>query len=144
MVDQIRKKIKQAQGGPAARTLSQFIKFSLVGVSNTLVNYLVFLLLYSLLGLHYLPSAALGWIAGIINSYLLNRRFTFRARHSANLGEGLRFGLVSAGAGVLNLIVLHMLVEWAGMMPELAQVLAIICSYIPNFLFTKLWIFRGR
>lgn len=129
---------------PALRSLGQFIKFSLVGASNTLVTYLVFLLLYDLLGVHYLIASALGWIAGMLNSYLLNRRFTFRVQSSASLGEGLKFGLVSAGAGVLNLVLLHILVQWAGLIPEIAQALAIIGSYLPNFLLTKLWIFRDH
>jgi putative flippase GtrA len=129
---------------PALRSLGQFIKFSLVGVSNTLVTYLVFLLLYSWLGMHYLLASALGWLAGMLNSYLLNRSFTFRVRSAASLGEGFKFALVSAGAGVLNLALLHVLVQWAGLRPEIAQVLAIIGSYLPNFLLTKLWIFRDR
>lgn len=56
------------------------MRFSAVGALNTAVAYLTFtaLVLWGRLA----PSAAhaIGWIVGFLNSYALNRRFTFADR----------------------------------------------------------------
>ncbi len=55
-----------------------FIKFCLVGVVNTLVSYVVYLGLRLLLP--YLLAHVLGWAVGVVVSFLLNCRFTYRVK----------------------------------------------------------------
>lgn len=55
----------------------QFIKFGLVGVSNTLVNYLVYVVFVSL-GVHYVIANALGFIISVLNAYFWGSRFVFK------------------------------------------------------------------
>ncbi|MBR1833882.1 MAG: GtrA family protein [Ruminiclostridium sp.] len=55
----------------------QFIKFGIVGVSNTLVNYLVYLLFFSI-GVPYLIANALGFIVSVLNAYFWGSRFVFK------------------------------------------------------------------
>lgn len=55
----------------------QFIKFGLVGVSNTLVNYLVYVIFVSL-GVHYVIANALGFIISVLNAYFWGSRFVFK------------------------------------------------------------------
>jgi len=63
--------------------LIKFIKFSIVGVSNTLVSLVLFYILFEFLGVYYIIASTLGYIVGLINSYFWNLRWTFRHRHSA-------------------------------------------------------------
>lgn len=55
----------------------QFIKFGLVGVSNTLVNYLVYVIFVAL-GVHYVIANALGFIISVLNAYFWGSRFVFK------------------------------------------------------------------
>ena len=55
----------------------QFIKFGLVGVSNTLVNYLVYVIFVSL-GVHYVIANTLGFIISVLNAYFWGSRFVFK------------------------------------------------------------------
>lgn len=55
----------------------QFIKFGLVGVSNTVVNYVVYLIFVSL-GVQYLIANAIGFIVSVLNAYFWGSRFVFR------------------------------------------------------------------
>ena len=55
----------------------QFIKFGLVGVSNTLVNYIVYIIFVSL-GVHYVIANALGFIISVLNAYFWGSRFVFK------------------------------------------------------------------
>lgn len=98
-------KIKDFLSNPKFLSLSQFIKFCLVGVSNTLISYGVDMLcfykifascefngLISILSkisisvsaqtLNVIFSSLLAFIISVTNSYLLNNRFVFKSGNS--------------------------------------------------------------
>ena len=92
---------KEQQSG-AKRTVIQFIKFNIVGVLNTLVDFLVFQALNLLLGWTYLAQVA-GYCCGIINSYAWNSNWTFRDSRTRSAREKLLFlivNLVSLGVSL--------------------------------------------
>lgn len=60
----------------------QFIKYCMVGVLNTLVTFGVIYLCKSFLGLNLYVSNALGYICGVINSFLCNKSWVFRSSGS--------------------------------------------------------------
>lgn len=59
--------------------LLQFIKYCLVGVLNTLVTLGVIYMCKSFLGWNLYVSNALGYICGVINSFLCNRQWVFQS-----------------------------------------------------------------
>jgi putative flippase GtrA len=121
--------------------MAQFIKFALVGILNSAIQYLVFLLIYRLFGFQYLSASIIGYVAGMTNSYFLNRRWTFASRNQRLLPELGRFvvvNLISLGA---NLGLLFLLVSTGLMVPQWAQVLAITGSTLVNFVLNKAWTF---
>ena len=56
----------------------QFVKFGIVGVSNTLLTFAVYTVLLKVFGVWYLAASAIGFAVGAVNGFLLNRRWTFR------------------------------------------------------------------
>jgi len=119
----------------------QFIRFALVGVLNSAIQYLIFLFLYSLIGTQYLLASIIGYIAGMINSYILNRRWTFGSRSQKLLTELGRFVAVNLISLGVNLGLLFLLVSTGVMAPQWAQVLAIAGSTLVNFVLNKFWTF---
>lgn len=144
----------------AKKTLWQMVKFAIVGVLNTLVDFAVFQALNLLLGWVYVAQV-IGYTCGIINSYLWNSNWTFREQRTRSLREIVLFvlvNLVSLGVslGVIWLCreVFGMTNEWAsGWMPAslsgfikgdtidklIATCFAIVVNYVGNrlFVFTK-------
>lgn len=59
------------------KNVIQFIKFGLVGVSNTLVNYVVYVIFVSL-GFHYTIANTLGFLISVLNAYFWGSRFVFK------------------------------------------------------------------
>lgn len=83
--------------------LAQFLRFGVVGVLNTATSYLVIRALAGLIGL---PAAsATGYVAGMVQSFILNRFWTFGATRPAGSGrwrgEALRFVAVNLVCGGL-------------------------------------------
>ncbi len=122
--------------------LRQFILFSAIGVLNTLIHYGVFFVLLNGLRIHYLVSSTTGYCCGLINSYLLNRRYTFNMSHRLNAPEFAKFVIVNIVALSVNLIMMKVLVDVWGIRPEVSQLLAILGSLAANFIGNKLWTFK--
>jgi putative flippase GtrA len=58
----------------------RFVKFALVGLSNTAIAFVVFKVLVRRPGLPVLAASALAWIVGFANSFVWNRAWTFADR----------------------------------------------------------------
>src|SRR3984957_11570180 len=84
----------------SAPVVIQFLKFGLVGVSNTLIAFSVYTLLLKGFGVWYLAASAIGFAVGATNGFLLNRRWTFR-EHVGDAFTPGRWALVQGcGLGV--------------------------------------------
>lgn len=70
---------------PSHSTFRQFLRYNIVGILNTVVDYMVFTILTKIAGVVYLIANPLAYGCGLINSYILNSKWTFReqSRHSA-------------------------------------------------------------
>lgn len=63
-------------------TAVQFVKYALVGVLNTLVTLSVIFVCKSVIGINPLVSNAIGYVLGVINSFLWNKTWVFRSHDS--------------------------------------------------------------
>ena len=122
----------------------QLIRFLLVGVVNTAIQYVVFVLLYEVMGINYLLASIAGYCLGVLNSYLLNRRWTFASGNARILPEAVRFTTVNLLALGANTGLLFVLVSTQSMRPLIAQLWAITASVSMNFILNKTWTFRRR
>lgn len=85
----------------------RFARFCAVGVSNTLITLVTIFLCKDLLGVNAYVSNAVGYVAGLVNSFLLNRAWTFRS-HGRMHTEAMRFA-----AGFVLCYLLQLWAVWA-------------------------------
>lgn len=55
----------------------QLLKYGVIGVSNTLITLVVFYVINTLMGLDYAVANTLGYILGLVNSFVWNRTWVF-------------------------------------------------------------------
>ena len=65
-------------GNEAKKTFVQLLKYGVIGVSNTLITLVVFYVINTLMGLDYAVANTLGYILGLINSFVWDRTWVFR------------------------------------------------------------------
>lgn len=124
-----------------APMLVQFVKFGLVGVSNTLLTLVVYTLLLKVFGVWYLAASAIGFVVGAVNGFLLNRRWTFRD-HVGDSLTPVRWGVVqSCGLGIDEAL-LYVLVHDGSLDKLLAQVCATAVVTVTTFFVNRAWTFR--
>ncbi|MDZ7673277.1 MAG: GtrA family protein [Halanaerobiales bacterium] len=118
----------------------KFIKFSVVGVSNTLVSLVSFYVFFEVIGIYYIIASTLGYIVGLINSYFGNLRWTFKQKHSIDVL--IKFIIVNIVALGLKLSVIYILVE-SLQIPELySEVIAMGFAIVVNFGGNRFWTFQ--
>jgi putative flippase GtrA len=131
--------------GPArsarAATLVQFVKFGLVGVSNTALTFVVYTLLLKGFGVWYLLASAIGFAVGATNGFLLNRRWTFR-EHVGDSLTPVRWAIVQSGGLAINEGLLYALVDGVSVDKLVAQAMAIVVVTTSTFLVNRAWTFR--
>jgi putative flippase GtrA len=126
-----------------APVVIQFIKFGVVGVSNTLLTLVVYTVLLKVFGVWYLAASAIGFVVGATNGFLLNRRWTFR-EHVGDALTPVRWAIVQgAGLGVDEGL-LYLLVHDAGLDKLLAQVCATAVVTVTTFFANRAWTFRAH
>jgi putative flippase GtrA len=121
--------------------LVQFVKFGIVGISNTLITFVVYTILLKVFGVWYIAASAIGFIVGATNGFLLNRRWTF-ADHVGDALTPVRWGIVQTCGLGLNLGLLYLLVHDAGVDELVAQALATVVVTVSTFLVNRAWTFR--
>ena len=132
-----------AVSAPPARphVVVQFVKFGIVGVSNTLLTFAVYTVLLKGFDVWYLAASAIGFIVGATNGFLLNRRWTFR-EHVGDALTPVRWAVVQSTGLAINIGLLYVLVHEAGLDELLAQALAICVVTVTTFSANRAWTFR--
>jgi putative flippase GtrA len=130
-----------AQTPSRTELLVQFVKFGIVGISNTVLAFVVYTVLLKGFGVWYIAASAIGFALGATNGFLLNRRWTFRD-HVGDALTPVRWGVVqTCGLGV-NLALLYVFVHDAGLDKLLAQACATAVVTVSTFLVNRAWTFR--
>lgn len=122
----------------------QFVKFILVGVTNTFVSYFFYFIFWNL-GVHYLAANILGYFMGIINSFFWNNKYVFvEKRDRRQMWKiFLRTCCSYMGIGfVMENILLVVSVQFMHAHEAIAPVIVAILIVPINFIVNKLWAYR--
>lgn len=137
------------------RAAAQFVKFCLVGAMNTLVTLCTIFICKSLIGVNEYIANTLGYIMGVINSFLWNKQWVFHSQGRISR-EAVRFAIGFAICYSLQLITVIALNTSSFGEIELDTGLMVVSGYglatiigcavytIFNFIYNRLVTFRKR
>lgn len=158
------KKTKNEDG--AKKELGQVVRFAIVGVSNFLVDFVIYNLL-----IHFVTSLSATWagvISGtfaMINSFIFNKNFTFKAKKLSTFKLVMFFVLTAGGLYVIRPVIIHFFTQtwlWPSQIAykvttflklplsqdfdtnNVALLVAIVAVLVYNYLVYKFYIFRDE
>ncbi len=144
------------------KDLWQVVKFGIVGVMNTALDYILFFIFMSMCKLDKNIAQVLSMALAMSNSYLVNRYWTFQKSGSVKGREIWRFIVVNILSLLTTLLCLNLFYDaWALYVPAnkwlsllnipfvlsgdmavlFCKVLAMPFSLAVNFLGNRLWVF---
>ena len=147
--------------------LKKFVKFGLIGVLNTLVDFAVFYVMdrwviregptLVLLGAAVVTgpylSNAVAYVVANVHSFVWNKLWTFEKRDRVTRGEAARYLLTSAGYVLISTVSLAVCIRilslpvLAPLVPEgytnlLAKLPTACVTIFYNYLMNKFWVFK--
>lgn len=125
-------------------TSRQLVKFGLTGFLNTTIDWVIFFSFTSWIAwfdARPLVANALAFAGGFTNSFLINRRWTFRSNSPARTRQLTKFFVVAVvGLGISELIVGIVLPLSDSKL--LSKSIAVVAVLGWNFLGAKFWAFK--
>lgn len=121
---------------------AQAIRFALVGVASNAVLYVLYIGM-TWVGVGHKLAMSLAYVVGVLQTFFLNRNWTFN--HAGPEGFAFRRYCLAYGGGYfLQLGMLYVLVDHAGMDHRLVQGMAVCTVAFALFVLQKHWVFASR
>ena len=117
----------------------EFYRFLLIGGANTVFSYIVYAIF--LIVLPYQIAYTIAYALGIILSYYMNSKFTFKAK--LQFSKAIQYPLVYVLQYILSLGLIYILVEILHAHQLLATAIAILAVIPISYIMTRL-IIKGR
>lgn len=121
--------------------IKQFIKFGIVGISNTFISLLIY---YALIYFktNYILANTVGFIASVINAYYWNNKFVFKKSDEGNVKPLIKSFISYGMTFLLSTIMLVVLVRNLGLSEISAPIINLLITIPLNFLLNKFWTFK--
>ena len=123
------------------------ITYLIFGVLTTVVNYMVYLPAYNLLGLSASVSNVLSWVVAVAFAYLTNKPFVFKSHDWSaktvipELTKFVGCRVASGAAETLILLLTVDILHWNG---NLWKLLTSVLVVILNYIASKLVVFKKK
>ena len=115
------------------------------GVLTTVVNYVVYLPCYNVLGLSGSVSNVIAWVGAVAFAYVTNKPFVFRSYDwSAKtvIPELTKFVGCRIGSGALETAIILVTVDWLGWNGNAMKLLTSVLVVVLNYIGSKLLVVR--
>ena len=123
------------------------ISYLFFGVLTTVVNYLVYLPCYNLLGLNASVSNMIAWVVAVAFAYLTNKPFVFKSHDWSmkTVGPELtKFVGCRLGSGGLETLIILVTVDLLGWNGNVMKLLTSVIVIVVNYVASQLLVFRKK
>ena len=122
----------------------QFIKFGIVGFSNTLISLAVYYILV-FFGWNYLLANTMGFLISVCNAFFWNYRYFFKDKTETSIPKSFSKVFITYGISYLvSTFLIWLMVDIMHISEWLAPLIRLVVTVPLNFVLNKLWAFRKR
>ena len=120
--------------------LLQIIKFGIVGIIATIVDFGVLVTLKELLHIDVLVSSAISFCISVAVNYILSTTFVFRGKNQDKIREIIIFVLLRIGGLCLNQLILWIGIKFTTIYYLIVKVIALVVVPVYNFITRKIFL----
>lgn len=145
-------KINSNISDTAIQNICQFIKFGIVGVSNTILSYVIYLVVLLVmkplrLSWDAYVGSVIAFILSVLWSFFWNNKYVFKSGSSErNLFKALIKTYISYGftGFILANVLLFIWLNILGIPKMIAPLLSLVITVPANFILNKFWAFKKK
>ena len=126
-------------------TIFQFVKFGIVGVSNTAISLIVYYIIYWINPEWYMIGNVAGWVISVANAFFWNNKYVFKSQSEGVKQLLKRIGktYLSYGATfVMSTVFLNVEVDILHWSAVICPIINLVLTIPLNFLLNKFWTFH--
>lgn len=123
--------------------IAEIARFAVVGLINTGIDLAVFSLCFYVLEINLILANTVAYAAGTINSYLMNKHWTFAGRGAPEVSpaEFTRFVIFNFGGLALSNLAIYGFAMFV--LPILAKIGAVGITFVWNYLTIRRFVFQN-
>ena len=123
----------------------QLFRYTLVGGLAFVVDFGLLFFLTEYVRLHYLISATISFLAGLLVNYVISTQWIFRDSNIKNKKvEFILFGLIGVIGIILNNVIIYLFTDVVGLYYMLSKLVTAIIVYMWNFLGRRYFLFNAK
>ena len=123
------------------KSFMQFVKFCLVGVSNTLISLAVYYVFAIIDARLYIIGNAVGFVVSVLNAYFWNSKFVFDKKDEKVKTVTKTF--IAYGTNlIIGTALLYLFVDVCGLSEFIAPLLNLIVTIPLNYALNKFWVMK--
>lgn len=123
--------------------INKFIKFGLVGVLNTLINWIIFAVL-NFVGVYYIVANVIAYAIATANSYIWNSKWVFKYNGKDKKETTIKFVILNLIGLALNTAILYFLVDILLFNKLIGLVITTVIVMVINYIVNKIWVFKEK
>jgi len=116
----------------------RLFKFSIVGGIGAVINTGLLWLFTEVAGIYYLYSSIVAIEIAILMQFIMNDRWTFKEQKTTQVAQFItrlvKSNIWRSGGLAVNIGVLYLLTEYAGVYYLLSNIVGIFCAFLLNYL----------
>ena len=123
------------------------VSYLFFGVCTTIVNYIIYLPCYNLLGMSATVSNMIAWVVAVAFAYLTNKPFVFKSNDWSRqtvIPELAKFVGCRIGSGAAETVILLLAVDILGWNGNIWKLITQIMVVILNYIGSKLLVFTKK
>ena len=128
------------QRAPERTERGSLVRYAAIGVLGVCLDYGLFVILFTAVGLHPQIANALSTSAGITNNFALNALFNFRRRDRL-LVRFARFYAVGLSGIALTFVLLAVFATWLGLPANLVKAASLPLVLVLQYTINRKWSF---
>lgn len=123
------------------KIMKQFVKFGIVGVSNSVIMLLTYYIFLHV-GANHFTSNTAGFALSVLNAYIWNSAWVFRYSGNERKKTITKFFSIYIFTFLLSTLLLYIFVDVCHISNKLAPIINIIITTPINFILNRLWTFK--
>ena len=121
----------------------QFFRFSLTGILSTFVNFIIYILVYSIFD-SLIAASILGYSVGLINTYFMGRNWVYNVARKIYINEILIFLSIYIAGGMGMTAIIYFCDLYLSFDYRVSWCLGAIYAVLNNFIGSKFFVFKNK